>query len=461
MANTVRVSFHGAAGTVTGSKYLVEYEDKKILIDCGIFQGRKELRLRNWDKPSFNPKDLDCIILTHAHIDHSGYLPLVCKKGFKGPIYCSEPTKDLLHLLLPDSAHLQEQEAYYANKHKTSKHKPAKPLFDLDDAYSALLKLKTFKRDENVEVLPKIYIKSVCAGHILGSLCFNLELGGKVITFSGDLGRYDSPLLPDPKGLDLGDLLLIESTYGSREHKDSNIRDKITKIIKSAVTNDGAVIIPSFAIGRTQSLLYEIAELERKGDIPILPVYIDSPMAVDATGIYKKYKHDFDSDTKKIINSGEHPLRTERTQMCHSVGQSKGLNNEKGARIIISASGMVTGGRILHHMKNQLPDEKNIVLFVGYQGRGTRGQIIQSGAEKVKIYGKHVPIRARVETISGLSAHGDKSEMTRWIDSCNGNPNLVKVVHGEPNSSKSFSNYLEEKYKWKSSPAEHLEKIEI
>lgn len=460
-SDTIRLSFHGAAETVTGSKYLVEWNNKKILIDCGIFQGPKDLRDRNWQQPTFNPREVDCIVLTHAHIDHTGYLPIVIKHGFKGPIYCSAATKELLNLLLPDAAHLQEQEAFFANKHGTSKHKPAKPLFDLSDVVNTLSKLKTFSSTSPYEILPGVFVKGSCAGHILGSLSLNLQIGNKAITFSGDVGRYDSPILPDPAPLEIGNLLVVESTYGDRLHAHNDTRVELARVINEADQKQGAIVIPSFAIGRAQTLLYEIAELERQNKIPIVPVFLDSPMAVDATEIYKKYAHDFDTEAQEMMKAGELPLKTERTFMCHSVEESKGLNVRTGTRIIISASGMATGGRILHHLKNLLPDENNTVLFVGYQGVGTRGQIIQSGAKEVKIFSQHIPINAAVRTISGLSAHGDKNELSRWLKSCSGNPELVRVTHGEPAASKAFTKILNEEFKWNASPAKHLEQIEI
>lgn len=459
--DSVRVSFHGAAGTVTGSKYLVEYQDKKILIDCGIFQGPKEMRMRNWEAPTFKPAELDCIVLTHAHIDHTGYLPLVTKYGFKGPIFCSAATKDLLQLLLPDAAHLQEQEAFFSNKHGTSRHKPAKPLFDLDDAIRSLSQLRSFDTKKPFEISKGAYITTSCAGHILGSLSFNLDIGGKRITFSGDVGRYGSPILPDPQPIALGDLLIVESTYGDRLHAAADMRTELAKVVNDAHARQGTIVIPSFAIGRTQTLLYELAELERANKIPVIPVYVDSPMAVDATEIYKKYHNDFDQDAQNIISKGELPLKTEQTYMCHSVDESKALNVQSGTRIIISASGMATGGRVLHHLKNLMPDEKNIILFVGFQGQGTRGQIIQSGAKEVRIFSKYVPVNAEVRTISGLSGHGDKSELSRWLKSCSGTPSIVRVVHGEPKASSSFSKILKEDFKWDAVPAKHLESLEL
>lgn len=458
---TVRVSFHGAAGCVTGSRHLVEVDKYSILVDCGLFQGRKHLRERNWEDPKFSPQDLDCVVLTHAHIDHSGYLPLIVKKGFKGPIYCTPATEELLKLLLPDAAHLQEEEARFANKHKTSKHNPAKPLFNSSDAKAALKLIRTFNRGSVLEILPKIELSSKCAGHILGSVAINLEVFGKLLTFSGDIGRYDTPMLPDPQGIELGDLLVCESTYGNRLHAEVNAEEELAKAIRKAHKRNGPLIIPSFAVGRTQNLLYYIAKLERDGAIPVLPVYVDSPMAVDATEIYRKHRHDFDADAAEILRNGEYPLRTERTSLCRSVDESKRLNSLKGPRIIISASGMVTGGRILHHMMHNLPQEETTVLFVGYQAVGSRGRIIQSGSNEIKIFGQRIPIRARVYSISGLSAHGDKSELSRWLKSCQGSPKLTRIVHGEAESAQYFSNLLEYEFDWKSQPAQYLETVEL
>lgn len=457
----LRLTFCGAAQTVTGSRFLLEFDNHKVLIDCGLFQGKKELRLRNWEKPPFEPRELSAIVLTHAHIDHTGYLPLVVKQGFKGPIYCTEATGDLLNLLLPDSAHLQEEEAKYANAHGTSRHRPARPLYNVADSKASLAQLRPLKRGVPTTVVPKMVVTSTCAGHILGSVCLSVDIGGRRLTFSGDIGRYDSPLLPDPQPLDFGDILLVESTYGNRLHGTVNQDAELARIIKEGMQRGGPIIIPAFAIGRTQHLLYTIAQLERQGAIPELPVFVDSPMAIDATNIYRDYKHDYDEEAKQLIRAGETPLLTARTTFCPKVEQSKELNYLKGPRIVIAASGMVNGGRVLHHMLNWLDKEETTVLFVGFQAEGTRGQIIQSGAKEVKVFGKNVPVRAKIESISGFSAHGDRDELLRWLSSCRGSPKIVRVIHGEPEPSKAFAGALKEKFRWAAEPAKYLETIEI
>lgn len=456
-----RITFLGAAKTVTGSKYLVEFDNKKVLVDCGLFQGKKELRLRNWDKPKFEPHELDAIVLTHAHIDHTGYLPLVGKLGFKGPIYCSSATKELLALLLPDSAHLQEEEAMYANKHGTSKHHPAKPLYTVQDAKNILKQLKEFPKNQESKILENCTIKPSVAGHVLGANSINMEISGRRITFSGDVGRYNAPILPNPQALDIGDLLICESTYGNRDHTAGSTKDDLARIINKAIPKRGPIIIPAFALGRTQDLLYLLGELEREGKIPVIPVYVDSPMAVDATSIYHNHKADYDEEALQILKQGDIPICTGKTYYCKTVDQSKQLNETKGTRIIISASGMVTGGRVLHHMMHCLPKEETTVIFVGYQAEETRGRIILSGEKQVKIFGTYVPIRAEVHEISGLSAHGDRNELLRWLKSCSGTPKFVRIVHGEIEASTAFSELLNKNFAWKAQVAEYLETVEI
>lgn len=457
----IRLSFHGAAGCVTGSKFLLETDKASLLVDCGLFQGRRELRKRNWDAPAFNPANLSAVVLTHAHIDHTGYLPVLLRHGFSGPVYCTAATKELLHLLLPDSAHLQEEEARYANKHKTSRHKPAKPLYTQADAKAALKLIKVIPRGESSEILPGVHITPSCAGHILGSTSLNIRIGKKTLTFSGDIGRYDTPLLPDPEPVELGSLLLCESTYGDRDHKLADTCSELAKVVNLAQERNGALVIPAFAIGRTQNILFYLAQLEREGRIPALPVFIDSPMAVDATKIYRQFRHDYDEQASALLEKGHRPLATEKTLFCRSRDESKRLNKLKGARIIISASGMVNGGRILHHMRHLLPQEETTVLFVGYQAEGTRGRTIQNGEESVKIFGDQIPIRADVQSISGLSAHGDRKELLRWLKSSSGAPENVRIIHGEPDSSRAFASLLSKELSWNARPAEYLEQIEV
>ncbi|MCB0359524.1 MAG: MBL fold metallo-hydrolase [Bdellovibrionales bacterium] len=457
----IRITFYGAAQTVTGSRFLVEYEKERVLVDCGLFQGRKQLRLKNWEPPAFHPETLDAIVLTHAHIDHSGYLPAVVESGYRGPIYCTPATADLLELLLPDSAHLQEEEAEFANRHQTSRHHPAKPLYSEKSARRALSQLRTITRGRPFSLTDNITVTPSCAGHILGSTSLSVDVGGRRITFSGDVGRYDTPILADPEPLTLGNLLLCESTYGDRLHAKADTRAELAAVVNEAAHKNGALIIPAFAVGRTQRILYDLAALERAGTIPVLPVFVDSPMAVDATELYRKYKHDYDDEAQALLKMGESPLLTEQTLFCRTVDESKALNSFRGPRIIISASGMVNGGRILHHMIHHLPEEETTVLFVGYQAEGTRGRIIQAGANDIKIFGKRIPIRATIRSISGLSAHGDRDELLRWLRSCSGSPDLVRVIHGEESSSRVFAETLHREFSWSAQAAEYLETVEI
>lgn len=457
----LRVSFYGAAGTVTGSRYLIESDKSKLLLDCGLFQGKKELRQLNWEQPRFDFKALDAIVLTHAHVDHSGYLPRLVKLGYKGPIYCTPATRELLSLLLPDSAHLQEEEAKHANKYGTSKHRPAQALYTADDAKATLSLLKEIPRGLSSKITADIQVTPTCSGHILGACSLNIDSGGKRLSFSGDIGRFNAPILPDPQPIDLGDLLVCESTYGNRLHEQGNVAEELAAVIKRALPRRGPIIIPAFALGRTQDLLYHLAELERAGKIPELPVYVDSPMAVDATDIYRRYRHDFDEEAADLMRSGHSPLITARSIMVRSVEESKHLNLLKGSRIIISASGMVNGGRVLHHMLHNLGNENTTVVFVGYQAEDTRGRIILSGAPSVRIFGQDVPIRAAVEEISGLSAHADKSELLRWLKSCRGKPSVVRITHGEKEASEEFSHLLRTELHYDAKPATYRETVEI
>lgn len=458
--SSVRVTFYGAAGEVTGSKYLVQTDEHHVLIDCGLFQGKKELRQLNWGGPKFDSKEIDAIVLTHAHIDHIGYLPVVVKAGFKGPIYCTAATKELCDILLLDSAHLQEEDAAFMNRHGTSKHKPALPLYDQRDAEKALMLLRTIPRDKPTQILPGITVTPRSAGHILGSTSLTLDVGGKRLSFSGDIGRYDTPLIPDPAPIEFGDLLLCESTYGDRLHPSSDPLGDLEKIVKRAIDRKGPLLIPAFAVGRTQSLLNYFAQLERAGRIPELDVFVDSPMAVNATHLYSSFQEDRDVPIEQRPEDLE-PMLTARTTFCRTVDESKRINGATGTSIIISASGMATGGRILHHLKHWLPREEATVLFVGFQAEGTRGRTILDGSPDVKIFGNYVPIRAHVENMSSMSAHGDYSELIRWLKSGSGSPKHIKIVHGEKQAGAAFVGHLQQQLGWQSSMASYLETIDV
>ena len=427
------LQFLGAAGTVTGSKYLVQHDGRRILIDCGLFQGLKELRLRNWSPLPVDPKSIEAVALTHAHIDHIGSLPRLVKEGFNGPVFSTSATRALAGLLLPDSAHLQEEEARYANEAGSTKHDPALPLYTVEDACAALRHFETFEYGRRREILPGITLTFARAGHILGSAICTMELAGsrKRIVFSGDLGRYDAPILRDPEPVEYATTLLVESTYGDRTHGAVKAIDALASAVSDAVVRKGMIVIPSFAVGRTQEILYDLRALEEADRIPTLDVFVDSPMACDATPIYLAHPEDHDLDMTALLERGISPLATRRTHFVTSVEDSKKLNDRAGPAIIISASGMATGGRILHHLKHRLPDPKNTILFVGYQAEGTRGRRLLAGEKEIRIYGEMVKVSARVAAVSGFSAHGDWRELMRWMSGFRAPPKQTFLVHGE------------------------------
>jgi metallo-beta-lactamase family protein len=456
----MKIQFLGAAATVTGSKFLLESQGGRILIDCGLFQGRKELRLRNWNAPPFNPKSINAIVLTHAHIDHSGALPLLYRHGFRGDIYCTPATIELAKILLPDSAALQEEEARFANKQGSSKHHPALPLYNIQEANETLKLFKPIELRSKKEITPGLFATAHEAGHILGSASLTIDCQGKRATFSGDIGRPGSPILSDPEVLELGDILICESTYGDRFHEDKDPKKELAEVVNSALSRGGPLLIPSFAVGRVQTLLYYLAELERSGEIPVLPVFVDSPMAVDVTSLYRHFHSEYDSEAAALVADKKNVLRTEQTFFCRETSESKKLNQLTGPRIIISASGMVNGGRILHHMRQYLHREETTVLFVGYQAEGTRGRQILSGAKTVKIFGEDIRIRAAIKSISGFSAHADAGEIIRWLQSCRNTPKSIKLVHGEPPALEALATKLRS-IGLRAEPAEDGEVVEI
>ncbi|MGC4113902.1 MAG: MBL fold metallo-hydrolase [Myxococcales bacterium] len=459
------LQFLGAAGTVTGSKYVLTANGKKLLVDAGLYQGRKELRERNWKPLPVAPKDIDFAILTHAHIDHTGYLPVFTRDGYRGRVLTTHATKDLCSLLLPDSGRLQEEEAATANKYGYSKHSPAKPLYTEEDAKTALTKIDSIAYLERRQLCEGMAVTFRSAGHILGSATVEVEVqepGKRLqrILFSGDLGRYNAPVIPDPVPVKEATALLVECTYGNRTHGAVSPKDSLAKAINDAFKRGGAIIIPSFAVGRAQDLLYYLRELENEGRVPQMPVFVDSPMAVDATPIYARHIEDHDEAMKKLLSSGAKPFQTRNLRFTRTRDESKAINDVRQC-IIISASGMVTGGRVLHHLKNRLPDKRNTVLFVGYQGDGTRGRQMLDGATEIKMMGELIKVNAHVEVVHGFSAHADYTEVMRWMDGFTTRPRVF-CVHGESEGLVAMKDHIEKRgHGWKAEIAGYLQKVEL
>ncbi|MEZ5444650.1 MAG: MBL fold metallo-hydrolase [Gammaproteobacteria bacterium] len=449
------ISFLGATGTVTGSKYLVTSGSGRILVDCGLFQGYKQLRLRNWAPLPFDPRELDAVILTHAHIDHSGYLPLLVKNGFSGRVYCSHATRDLCAILLPDSGHLQEEDAAYANRRGFSKHKPALPLYTRQDAEDCLRQLAPIAFERDVKLDNGVSFRLSPAGHILGAAMVTLRDGGVSVLFSGDLGRPHDLLMPPPTPIRLSDYLVIESTYGDRRHDPVDARDLLAQVLNRTFRRGGVVVVPAFAVGRAQALMYFIHLLKSARTIPDVPVFLNSPMAVDVTRVFRSHR-------------GEHRLTPAQCDgMCgaahyvNSVEESKGLNYRHGPMIIISASGMATGGRVLHHLKAFAPDARNTILFTGFQAGGTRGAAMLNGAEAVKIHGEYVPVRAEVMNIDNLSAHADYAETLDWLRHFESPPRQTFITHGEPAPADALRHRIEEGLGWHARAPEHQERVTL
>jgi metallo-beta-lactamase family protein len=450
------ISFYGGVGTVTGSKYLLEHNGKKVLVDCGLFQGLKELRERNWQEPPFNPKEIDAVIITHAHIDHTGYLPRLVKLGFAGKVFTSRATCDLLKILLPDSGRLQEEEAEYRNRKNLTRHAPALPLYDEADANAALELLVPIPNDGNaIEISGGIKASFNVAGHILGASLVLVEMesareNGESIKFlfSGDLGHYDQPIVKDPTAPPQADYVMVESTYGNRLHGEVSSEDQMSEVINESVKRNAPILIPAFAIGRTQEILYLIRELEDSKRVPVLPVRVDSPMAAQATQVYNRFQEEHDEEYASILASKRHPLRTGSMMTTSSRDESKGLNREQGTRIIISASGMLTGGRVLHHAMRVLPDANATLVFVGYQAAGTTGRRILDGEREVKIFKEWIPVRCRIEKIEGFSAHADWKAVLRWLEGLQNAPQTVFTTHGEPEAAEAMAEHIRERFDW-------------
>jgi len=459
------LQFLGATGTVTGSKYLLEAGGERLMIDCGLFQGPKELRLRNWNPLPVPPSSIHWLVLTHAHLDHVGYIPRFVKDGYRREILANAATVELAKLTLPDSGHLQEEDAAYANKKGFSKHKPALPLYTYEDAVKALQSLRAIDDSKPLELSPHFTLRFFGAGHILGARSIAVTIRENLNTckvlFSGDLGRYHQLIIREPAVPEGADYLLCESTYGDRLHPTDDYRSRLAKIVQTTVARGGKVAIPSFAIGRTQELLYVFRELIEQGLMPPVPIHVNSPMAIDVTDIYRHHSEDDNLETSTLEEHGDKPFSPPNVHFEKSVEESKALNDSHDPCVIISASGMATGGRILHHLAQCLPDHRNTVLFVGFQGAGTRGQIIQSGAEFVKIHGAMVPIRAQIETIENLSGHADYEEILRWLGRIPRAPRQAFITHGEPRPANALKEKITARLHWKARAPGYLERVSL
>lgn len=452
---TIALSFFGGAGTVTGSRYLVETGRHRLLVDCGLFQGYKQLRERNWARFPVAPGDIDAVVLTHAHLDHSGYLPALVRDGFRGPIISTHATGELCELLLPDSAHLMESDARYANEKRFSKHERPLPLYNAKDARRALDAFRTSEFHQPTQIVDGCSALFRPAGHILGAATVELDCGGLRLLFSGDLGRYGDDTMLDPEPVAGADYLLVESTYGNRLHDRRSADEALEEIVTTTVRRGGTVVIPAFAVGRAQSLLHHLWKLRRSNRIPHLPVFLDSPMAINATELLHSHV-------------GEHRLSAEECEQSCAIAtyvrdaeESKKLNGNPMPKIIISASGMATGGRILHHLKNYAPDTRNTIVLAGFQAGGTRGAALRDGAKELKIHGQYVPVRAEVVSLDMFSAHADREELLRWLGGFEAPPKMTFVVHGEAEASDAFRHSIQEKLGWSARAPEHLERVEL
>ena len=455
------LTFLGAARTVTGSKYLLSHDGSKVLFDCGLFQGLKTLRERNWETFPVPPSSIAAVVLTHAHLDHVGYLPRLVAQGFDGRVFCTAGTADLCRLVLPDSGRIQEEDARQANRHGYSRHQPAQPLYDEAAANRALTHLYQVAYGRPIEIAPAVSVEFMPAGHLLGSAYVIVRLsGGRTILFGGDLGRYSRPVLPDPTDPVAADLVLVESTYGDRDHEADDDGEGLARVIRDTFARGGKVIVPAFAIGRVEELLYWIRRLEHERRIPVLPVYVDSPMAADALKFYAARTAELDADVRPTIKNVS-AFATARFQTTVSPQQSKALTANRRSAVVISASGMATGGRVLHHLAAALPDPRNTVLFAGFQAEGTRGRQLIEGATEVKIHGRLVPVRARIEKVNSMSAHADRGEILRWLGAMPSRPSRLFLVHGEPGPMDALKALVRERLEWDAHTPSHGETVPV
>jgi metallo-beta-lactamase family protein len=446
----IRLTFHGAARTVTGSKFLLEAGSARVLVDCGLFQGLKNLRLMNWEPTHFNVNQLNAVVLTHAHLDHTGYLPRIVREGFSRPVFCTAATSELAKLILLDSAHCQEQDAEYANRKGFSRHKPALPLYDAGHVERALRLFREQPREEWFSPAASIWMRYHDAGHLLGSNMIEVEIRDRQpplrILFSGDVGRFDGPLYRDPAPPPPCDYLICESTYGDRDHPSIPILDALAEVVGRAVQRGGVMLVAAFAVGRAQQLIYLLQVLIQTGRIPDLPIYLDSPMAVDATEIYRRHPEDHDL-TEGQLDAANPILDGPRVHLCRSTDESKALNRVDGPAVIISSSGMMTAGRILHHLRQRLPSQKNTIVLGGFMAEGTRGRQLQDRVRFLRIFGQDVAVRAAIESVPGLSGHADRGGLLRWLKPLPP-PKQVFLVHGEPTSAEALGQTLRTERGW-------------
>jgi metallo-beta-lactamase family protein len=446
----VSITFLGGADTVTGSKYLVRQGGKCLMVDCGLFQGYKQLRLRNWNPLPFAPDAVDAVILTHAHLDHSGYLPLLVKEGFTGPVYASSGTQDLCKILLPDSGHIQEEDAAFANRHALTKHAPALPLYTRQDALDCLPRIKHVPLHKAIQPIPGWKVTLSGAGHILGASSVLLEVAGRRILFSGDLGRPDDSLMFPPDAAPAADTVLVESTYGDRQHPTESLMAELGPALHRLAARGGVAVVPVFAVGRAQAVLLAIAQLKASGKIPHgLPVFLDSPMAVHTTHLFEQHMGEHRLSAKEA-----HAL-THSATMINSTDESKALSTRHGPMVILSASGMATGGRVLHHLEQRAGNHRNMIILTGYQAPGTRGAKLANGEKSIRIHGRDVAIQAEVVQLQTASAHADAGQLLTWLRSMPGRPDQVYVVHGDQQASDALRARIEHDLGWRAMVPEH------
>lgn len=451
----MQLTFLGGTGTVTGSKFLLTRDRTRILVDCGLFQGYKQLRLRNWEPLPLALRALDAIVLTHAHLDHSGYLPVLAREGYHGPIYATPATCALAEVLLLDSARLQEEQAEHANRHGYSKHTPARPLYTEEDAKRVLAMLRPVGLHQATPIADGMDLLLRTAGHILGAATVQISAEGQTLVFSGDLGRPQDPIMRVPELIRTADVLLVESTYGDRHHPAESTERSLAQVINQTLLRHGIVLVPSFAVGRAQLLMYYLHKLKRDGLIPDIPVYLNSPMATDATALYQQFRNEH------RLSAQECAAMCQGTRIIHSVDESRHLDQLREPAVIIAASGMATGGRVLHHLKALAPNPRNSILFSGFQAGGTRGADIVAGAPSVRLQGEDVPIRAQVHTLENLSAHADADEIMEWLRGFSRPPRQTYVIHGEPHAADTLRRRISLELGWQVCVPDYQETVAI